>query len=100
MKQRFSYVVNLFLSFLTGILLTYIYNEKVLSSENVEVVHKDITITESNTIGQSIEKIYDSVVVVEVETRTGSGTGSGFVYKKDDLYGYIITNHHVVDDAK
>ena len=99
MKQKFSYVVNLFLSFLIGILVTYIYNQKVLSSKNVEVVYKDVTITESNIIGYSIEKVYDSVVVVEVETRTGSGTGSGFVYKKDDLYGYIITNHHVVDGA-
>ena len=80
MKQRFSYVVNLFLSFLIGILVTYIYNQKVLSSKNVEVVYKDVTITESNMIGHSIEKVYDSVVVVEVETRTGSGTGSGFVY--------------------
>ena len=26
-----------------------------------------------------------------------AGSGSGFVYKKDDNYGYIITNQHVVD---
>lgn len=25
--------------------------------------------------------------------------GSGFVYKTDDKYGYILTNHHVVNGA-
>lgn len=27
------------------------------------------------------------------------GTGSGFVYKMDSKYGYIMTNHHVVESS-
>ena len=26
-------------------------------------------------------------------------TGTGFVYKTDDKYGYVLTNHHVIDGA-
>lgn len=28
-----------------------------------------------------------------------AGTGSGVIYKKDDTYGYIVTNHHVIEGA-
>lgn len=35
----------------------------------------------------------------EVESRE-SGTGSGVIYKVEDDYAYIITNNHVIEDAK
>lgn len=51
-------------------------------------------------ISQSVNKIYDSVVVVKNYKKSSlAGSGSGFVYKKDDKYGYIMTNQHVVDGA-
>ena len=28
-----------------------------------------------------------------------ASSGSGFIYKKDENFGYIMTNHHVVDGA-
>ena len=100
MKQKISYILNLFLALCVGALGTYIYfNDEDTSLQKSETVVKNVTITETASISESIDKVYDSVVVVEVVTRSGSGTGSGFVYKKDENNGYIITNHHVVEDA-
>ena len=45
-------------------------------------------------------KVYDSVVMVKnYKKDTDNGSGSGFVYKKDEKYGYIITNNHVIENA-
>ena len=58
---------------------------------------KNINIVENNTIKSSIDKVYDSVLVIESFTDDGSNSvGSGFIYKKDNKYGYILTNYHVV----
>lgn len=100
MRGKISYILNLFLALCVGALGTYIYFSNAdVSSDNEEKVMKNVTITESDTISESIDKVYDSVVVIEVVTRSGTGTGSGFIYKKDANLGYIITNHHVVDGA-
>lgn len=101
MRKKISYILNLFLMFCVGVLGTLLYMNLNTndSDKSTEQVVKSVTITETNTISEAIEKVYDSVVVVEVTTRSGTGTGSGFVYKKDATTGYIITNHHVVDGA-
>jgi len=57
---------------------------------------KEVTVTDKG-IADAVEKMYDATVVVEVGD---SSWGSGVVYKKDDKYAYIITNHHVVEGAK
>ncbi len=47
---------------------------------------------------KGIEKVYDSVVVVEkIVGGSVQGTGSGFIYDKN---GYILTNHHVMNGAE
>lgn len=101
MRSKISYILNLFLMICVGVLGTLVYMDFKTGEVKKpdEQVVKNVTITETNTMGEAIGKVYDSVVVVEVSTRTGTGTGSGFVYKKDDKTGYIITNHHVVDGA-
>ncbi len=49
---------------------------------------------EENVLLKGIDKIYDSVVVVEKYSKGKIiGTGSGFIYDKN---GYIMTNHHVI----
>lgn len=65
--------------------------EKILENRNV-------TITDTG-IAAAVDKIYDSVVLVKVSSGRTSGFGSGFVYKVDDKTAYIITNHHVIEDA-
>ncbi len=69
--------------------------QKVVS-ENV----KTTTVEEISDFKNAIKNVYDSVVYIEVSGPKISGaSGSGFVYKKDDKYGYILTNYHVIEDA-
>ena len=66
-----------------------------------ETIASNVTITESDSIRSSVEKIYDAVVLIETyDSKTLIGTGTGFVYKVDDKYGYILTNHHVIESME
>ena len=71
-------------------------------SDNEEVVpskRSDITITE-NGLADAVEKVYDSVVIVE--NYLGSkvvSSGSGFIYKIEGDYGYVLTNNHVINGS-
>ena len=70
------------------------------NSSNSPVENRNVTITSNESINESIKKVYDSVVVVNNYQGTRLiGYGSGFVYKKDDEFGYILTNNHVVEGA-
>jgi len=101
MQTKVSYILNLILAVCVGALGMYIYaNFDDSSEKQLESVVKSVTITETNTISEAINKVYDSVVVIEISSRSGSGTGSGFVYKKDDKVGYVMTNNHVIDGAE
>jgi serine protease Do len=53
--------------------------------------------SDEKTLIKGIEKVYDSVVVIEkIVGGNVKGTGSGFIY---DSNGYILTNHHVINGA-
>lgn len=69
-------------------------NESVINTGN-----KNVTINDTG-LADAVEKVYDSVVVVEnhVNGRIYA-TGSGFVYQSDNTYGYILTNSHVLTNA-
>ena len=78
--------------------LFYIY---VLPHMLVETIKydKSVTITDSG-IADAVEKVYDSVIVVETFSKGNIyATGTGFVFKTDDKYGYIITNNHVISSG-
>ena len=69
-------------------------NEVTINTGN-----KNVTIHDTG-IADAVDKVYDSVVVVE--NHIGGqvqATGSGFVYESDDKYGYILTNSHVLTNA-
>ena len=58
---------------------------------------KKTKVYEKSSLGTSISKVYDSVVMVEsYKGEEEYSTGTGFVYKTDDKYGYVMTNQHVV----
>ena len=103
MKEKIIYIITVILSFFIGIMGTIIVMSSIPSIPKIEKTSnnettKTVNITESNTIKSSIEKIYDAVVLVETyKNNTEIGTGTGFIYKKDEKQGYIITNHHVIE---
>ena len=69
------------------------------STDNIDRTNKNITINDTG-IADAVEKVYDSVVVVEnYVNETLYATGSGFVYKTDNNYGYVLTNSHVISNA-
>lgn len=61
---------------------------------------KNVTITDKG-ISDSVEKVYDSVVVVTTYVDAEKyASGTGFVFKKDGNKAYILTNNHVISSAK
>jgi len=95
-------IINIFIFVLVlcgGILGTYYFTSRD-NSNSVSKVSKNVTITEQDSIKEAVDKVYDSVVVIKnYQGGRLTGYGSGFVYKKDDKHGYIMTNNHVVDGA-
>lgn len=73
-----------------------LFKEKITT-----VTSKEVTVTDKG-IADAVDKLYDATVIVEVsqDNNQMSGWGSGFVYKTDDKYGYILTNHHVIEEAR
>ncbi len=66
----------------------------------VTKLEKDVTITDEG-IAEAVDKVYDSVVVVNTYVNNDpSSSGTGFVYKTDEGKAYILTNNHVIVDAE
>ncbi len=61
---------------------------------------RNVTISESDSIYEAVDKIYDAVVLIETyQGGRAVSSGSGFVYKKTNKDAYILTNYHVVEGA-
>ena len=54
-------------------------------------------VVDNSSLPDLVESVQGSVVTVKVTTANGTGFGSGFVYTDQ---GHIITNYHVIDNAK
>lgn len=99
-NKKLGFALVILIAFAFGVGLMYWY-----SMENPTVVTKNRTISETKVTEEAMEdaikKIYDSVLCIEVLNQDGSvlSTGTGFVYGKDDKYGYVLTNAHVVSGA-
>lgn len=97
MREKILYVVIVLVVLVAGVLGT-LYFVSDFSSGTSET--RNVTITSNDSISESIDKVYDSVVVVNnYQNGTLSSYGSGFVYKQEGDYGYVLTNNHVVEDA-
>ena len=101
-KKKIVIIIIILILILTGY---YVYKKDLLSNlfkEKVTTVtNKEVTVTDKG-IADAVDKLYDATVIVEVGNNSDqiSGWGSGFVYKTDSKYGYILTNHHVIEDAR
>ncbi len=63
----------------------------------VTKLEKDVTVTD-NGIADAVEKVYDSVVVVNTYVNgQATSSGTGFVYKTENKKAYILTNNHVIN---
>ena len=84
----------LFCAFLFGCLfMLCLFRNAILKGNTVHSYVK-------SSLFSSVEKIYDAVVFVDAYSGSdGIGAGTGFFYKKDQKYGYILTNEHVIRDA-
>ena len=97
MKKACLFAVCIITSFFIG----YFYNNYLLKEkEYVIPTYTEVTFKEENSLKTSIEKIYNSVVVIETyDSRENKiGTGSGFCYKKNNE-AYFITNNHVIESG-
>jgi len=98
MKKTIIYIVTIILSVFAGCALMYFIISRNPSSviTTISKEEKNVTVTEEG-LSSGINNIYNSVVVVEnYQRNTLAGIGSGFIY---DASGYIMTNHHVVENA-
>lgn len=76
-----------------------IYAFPSLFTSELTKIEKNVTINDTG-IAESVDKVYNSVVVVSVYQKDSLyGSGTGFVYTKDDKKAYILTNNHVVEKA-
>lgn len=104
-NKRFPYV-GAILSFFVGVIGTLVTVYLLYGTDTAKKVvggteTKNVTVTESDTIKSSVSKVYNSVYVIQTFDKNGNntGTGTGFVYKKDDKVGYVLTNHHVISGS-
>ena len=77
------------------------------SPANETQAHLDLVPSETSVStftqdqGLSLQEIYakniDSVVSISCSLRNGSSTGTGVIFSSD---GYIVTNHHVIENAR
>ncbi|MBQ6285872.1 MAG: trypsin-like peptidase domain-containing protein [Bacilli bacterium] len=79
-------------------------NKTLPSMQSIDNVLKkeksNVTITETG-LADAVEKVYDSVVIVENYSNGKlSSSGSGFAFKVSGEYGYILTNNHVINGSK
>lgn len=99
-KQNNSLIVLFFFLGVLATLITYRLIPQKVVTNNINNDNTRVTVVESNSLKESINKIYNAVVLVETYKGDDvSSTGTGFVYKIDSQYGYIITNNHVVSSG-
>ena len=97
-------LVGVIIGVLVGALCMYLailyvpgFGEKTIT--NVTKTEKQVTVTDIG-IADAIEKVYDSVVIVETFAKGRAfATGTGFIYKHSNDTYYILTNHHVIEDG-
>jgi serine protease Do len=102
MKNKVLQVFILFMVFILGGLvmfgITKLTSKSTAKSTEVTChACPETVIVEDGNLSAAVEKVYNSSVMVKTNSKNKLvGSGSGFVYKVDDKYNYIITNHHVI----
>ena len=95
------FVITIIVAVLSGLIgAAIVLKFNTITTTTNGVTTSSVKLDETNTISESVDKVYDAVVVVEGYSKDELiSTGTGFVYKKDNGKAYIMTNHHVVSDC-
>lgn len=93
------------ITFLLGALIMYglviTSNKGLLVQKVISENIKTTTLEETSDLKIAINNVYESTVYISVSSSRGEmASGSGFIYKKDDKNGYVLTNYHVIKDGK
>lgn len=125
MKDKLSNAIFIFVAFISGGLTMYYFsNNNINNTNNLNDINlnygdtsnlkdkfiesdeledktcNDEAMSIENNLVDAIGKVYDATVMVNTyKSNKVENTGSGFVYKVDDKYAYIMTNHHVIDEG-
>lgn len=100
MRTKFIYIFSIIMAILIGAASTFTYLYYFPFKVEETIITENISFEEQDRIFDSVNKVYDSVVLLESYLNNRLiGSGTGFVYKQDDKNGYIMTNHHVVAKA-
>lgn len=100
MKKAVYFLLIIF-AFFIGVIGTLIVMKDQFILEKIVEIEKTGVVGEGDSIAASVDIIYDAVVMIEsYRNERLVGTGTGFVYKKTNDKGYIITNHHVVESGQ
>lgn len=99
MRKKITYVIVGCASFALGVVLMVILVQKFPNEVVKNITEKKVEVVDTG-IAESVEKVKDSVVVVQAYNSDNLvSTGTGFVYDTDDNNAYIMTNHHVIEDG-
>jgi serine protease Do len=101
MKKTVTYIITIIGSLFAGCALMYgiIYFYPNTIVEKISKEERTVNVVDEG-ISEGVYNIYDAVVVIESYYKGRLiSTGSGFVYKKTDSEGFIMTNHHVIDGS-
>lgn len=96
LKNKFITFIFFTLGLGIGIFGVKFATEREVINPTINKLEKEVTIDEKG-IADSVEKLYDAVVVVEsINNNKLVSSGTGFVFKKEDNHSYIMTNAHVL----
>ncbi len=92
-------LLTLSLSCNAFLLKEYIKSDVTVSSDKDEI--KDVNYDVKSDLTDVIAKAKECTVGVAVyQGNRAAGSGSGVVYKQEGKTVYVITNHHVIDEAQ
>lgn len=97
-RKSFVFLTLLIVFFFLGSLTTFTLVKFTKVLDNF-LLNKN-SVYEKNSLKNSVEKIYNAVVVVQsYNSSSKESSGTGFVYKKDSKYAYILTNEHILSES-
>lgn len=123
-KRRSNWILPLIIGLVVGALFVYFSksdvtntdggetttnNEQVESgSNNQQGTTNYLSVDVTTQITEVVDQVSPAVVgITNIQQRVDfwqqedreAGSGSGVIYKEDDEYAYVVTNHHVIENA-